>query len=285
MIDKKYLDILNIKPFSYEKKGSVIIVNKKYVFKKNKKDLKELFKYLSSREFNNYEELLYSDKDINVFLYEEKERDIDIIDIVSKLHLKTCKSIDCDISFYEDIYTSIKEELEDIEKYYLDLNEQIENEIYMSPSNYLLIRNISKVYNNINYIKESIETWYNLVKNKTKKKVSIIHNNLNDDHIINNKLISWDKYDEDLPIKDIVMLYKNVYDKYPFNDIFDKYLSKYKLSDDEMLLFFILISIPTKIEYTDDEYINVERVNQMINYMYKTDNFLSEYYSNDEKEE
>ena len=46
MIDKKYLKILDIKPVSYRKDKSAIIVNEKYVFKDKKKDLNDLFKSL-----------------------------------------------------------------------------------------------------------------------------------------------------------------------------------------------------------------------------------------------
>ena len=285
MIDKKYLKILDIKPVSYRKDKSTIIVNEKYVFKDKKKDLNNLFKSLKERDFNNFPNLLYSDDNINVFEYIKEDKKYDLVDIVSLLHKKTLSYEDCDISFYDNIYNNILDKVNDLESYYLKLNEEIENEIYMSPSNYLLVRNISKIYSDINYIKEEVNTWYDNIKDKTKKKVSIINNNLDDTHIINDIVISWDNYEEDLPIIDIYKYYKNVYDKYPFINIFKKYVSKNKPSEEEILLFFILISLPDKIEFTSDEYKNVERVNKMLNYIFKTDNFISEYYSNNEKKE
>ena len=285
MIDKKYLKILDIKPVSYRKDKSTIIVNEKYVFKDKKKDLNNLFKSLKERGFNNFPNLLYSDDNINVFEYIKEDKKYDLVDIVSLLHKKTLSYEDCDISFYDNIYNNILDKVNDLESYYLKLNEEIENEIYMSPSNYLLVRNISKIYSDINYIKEEVNTWYDNIKDKTKKKVSIINNNLDDTHIINDIVISWDNYEEDLPIIDIYKYYKNVYDKYPFINIFKKYVSKNKPSEEEILLFFILISLPDKIEFTSDEYKNVERVNKMLNYIFKTDNFISEYYSNNEKKE
>lgn len=283
MIDKKYLKILDIKPVSYRKDKSAIIVNEKYVFKDKKKDLNDLFKSLKERDFNNFPNLLYSDDNINVFEYIKEDKKYDLVDIVSLLHKKTLSYEDCDISFYDNIYNNILDKVNDLESYYLKLNEEIENEIYMSPSNYLLVRNISKIYSDINYIKEEVNTWYDNIKDKTKKKVSIINNNLDDTHIINDVVISWDNYEEALPIIDIYKYYKNVYDKYPFINIFKKYVSKNKPSEEEILLFFILISMPDKIEFTSDEYKNVERVNKMLNYIFKTDNFISEYYSNNEK--
>ena len=285
MIDKKYLKILDIKPVSYRKDKSTIIVNEKYVFKDKKKDLNNLFKSLKERGFNNFPNLLYSDDNINVFEYIKEDKKYDLVDIVSLLHKKTLSYEDCDISFYDNIYNNILDKVNDLESYYLKLNEEIENEIYMSPSNYLLVRNISKIYSDINYIKEEVNTWYDNIKDKTKKKVSIINNNLDDTHIINDIVISWDNYEEDLPIIDMYKYYKNVYDKYPFINIFKKYVSKNKPSEEEILLFFILISLPDKIEFTSDEYKNVERVNKMLNYIFKTDNFISEYYSNNEKKE
>ena len=49
---------------------------------------------------------------------------------------------------------------------------------YMSPSNYLISRNISFIYSAINYAKASIDYWYKLVENKRKVRVVINHNNL-----------------------------------------------------------------------------------------------------------
>ena len=285
MIDKKYLDYLNIKPFSYEKKGSVIIVNKTYVFKENKKDLKDVFTYLDSRSFELFPSLIYSDKDVNVFKYIEREKEDDIVDTLVKLHKKTTIYEPCDKSFYEDMYNSLLDKVKDIREFYLNLNEEIENEIYMSPSNYLLIRNISKIYNNLNYVEDTLNTWYETLKDKDNKRTVINHNNLKKEHMINNIFISWEKSMRDIPVMDLYNYYKNVYDKESFTEIFNTYLEKYSLDDEEISLFFILISMPKKIEKYYDEYENVKEVDSLLNYIYKTDSFISNYYPDNKEQE
>ena len=57
-----------------EKNGNVLIVsilNDKYVIKKKKNDINELYYYLSSRGFNNYPKKLFDNKEYNVFEYIE----------------------------------------------------------------------------------------------------------------------------------------------------------------------------------------------------------------------
>ena len=69
----------------------------------------------------------------------------------------------------------------------------------MSPSNYLLIRNSSKILANFNYKKE-LNKWLKLMENKTKERVVYCHNNLSIDHCLSNTedyLISWDQYQVD----------------------------------------------------------------------------------------
>ena len=44
-----------------------------------------------------------------------------------------------------------------------------------------------------------------------------------------------------------------------------------------MVLFLTQISIPSKIEYTNNEYKNVINVRKIIDYAYKTDGLLKEY--------
>ena len=55
-----------------------------------------------------------------------------------------------------------------------------------------------------------MESWYELVKTKKRKRVVTLHNNLKLDNLIKNNqtfLISWDKSKIDMPIYDIVNFY------------------------------------------------------------------------------
>ena len=91
--------------------------------------------------------------------YEKSE---EIIYLLSLLHNKTTSYKDIDIDEYKKIYEDIFNKLNELEEYYISLNNEIDKEIYMSPSNYLLVRNITKIYSAIYYCKTQLEEFYNI---------------------------------------------------------------------------------------------------------------------------
>ena len=158
--------------------------------------------------------------------------------------------------------------------------DNIETEIYMSPSNYLIARNISLIYGALNYAKKNIDAWYKMVDNSRKVRMVTIHNNLSLDHYLKDDkpyLISWDKSSQDIPIFDLVSLYKNNYLDFEFIDLLKIYLKNYPLTSDEMTLFLTIIAIPNKIKAMPSEYKTVLEVRREIDYLYKTSRLGKEY--------
>lgn len=293
MIDYKLLKENNINPKYFKKVKSATLVNNEYVLKENKGNNK-VFSYLDARGFNYYpSNKVLSDKYV---LYEylkdynisDDERAIELINLVSLLHSKTTRYNSVSIDDYKKIYEEIDNKIDKLYSYYSDLNELIEQEIYMSPSNYLLVRNISKIYSSLNYCKNELDNWYELVKDNKKERVALIHNNLCLDHLIRNEnsyLISWDKSKFDNPIYDLYNFYKNNYEKVEFSSLLELYQKRYPLKQNELKLFFILISLPDKIEFTNNDFNNCKLVDKMLDYLYKTDSIISPYYPKNEEEE
>ena len=98
-----------------------------------------------------------------------------------------------------------------IAKYFYKENKitLIEKEVYMSPSSYLIARNINIIFDSIYFAKKSIEDWYKKIENNKNERVVNIHNNINLDHYIKNDkpyLISWNKSKKDMPIYDIIKI-------------------------------------------------------------------------------
>ena len=152
----------------------------------------------------------------------------------------------------------------------------------MSPSQYLLARNISKVYASLNFCKGEIEKWYKLVQDKTKQRHVVLHNNLDLSHFIKSDksyLTSWNKSKIGIPIFDLYILYRRHALEFEFSEIFKYYEQNYPLLEDERLLFFILITLPPKIEFDKTEYENTCYINEQIDLLYKTEKFISPYYS------
>ena len=267
-------------------KKSVKIIDDRYVIKKKKASLKNTYHYLLSRSFDYFPQII--DEDDDYFYYEyipdtEEPREgkiIDLITILAVLHSKTTIYKEVDLDYYKALYEDINNQIDNAYNYYNKLMDMIDNEIYMSPANYLIARNITIVYESLNYTKERIDEWYQLIENKRQVRVAIIHNNLSLDHYLKNDkpyLISWDKAKTDMPIYDLVSLYKNNCLDFEFSDLLKIYLNKYPLSDEEMLLFLILISIPNKIKAMPTEYETVKTIRRDLDYLYKTNELRKEY--------
>ena len=185
-----------------------------------------------------------------------------------------------DLDNYKYIYEQINLQIEDIFNYYNSIMDNIESTVYMSPSDYLISRNISLIYGAINYAKKSITHWYKLIENKRKIRVVVVHNNLSLDHYLKNEkpyLISWDKSKIDMPIYDLISLYQKHYLDFDFTELLQIYLSKYPLTDEEMLLFLTIVSIPNKIINNNSEYKTVINIRRQLDYIYKTSSLVKEY--------
>ena len=263
------LQVLDIKPLKYEKRNNITIVDtkdKRNILKKITN--KDVYKYLRSRNFNNIPSIRIID-DYEIYDYIEdieipKEQKInDLVSIISTLHEKTSYTKDINSDEYKRIYEDLINNIEYTYNYYSDLITIIESKVYMSPSEYLLARNISKVFIKLDELKIDVDNWYSLVENKTTIRNSLLHNNLEINHLVDKYLISWDKSKKDMPILDLYKMYK----KNNLTNI-DKYLKtyelKYPLEEDERKLLYILIGLPDIVEFVDKEYINTIKIRQML---------------------
>lgn len=281
------------KPYKVTKISNATILkctNGTYVVKNKKnKDIKELYKYLNSRDFHYYPLLVEDNRsDINVFEYVEdnsidnEQKLFDLINLVSLLHNKT--------SYYKEVTNDkIKEIYEELlgrtiymEEYFNKIIFNIEDDIFVSPSSNLLLNNSSKIFESLVFLKKEIEEWYKITIDSDKMRVCLVHNNLNLDHYIKSDkdyLISWDNYIIDSPIIDIVKLYKNIYINMNFSEALKLYMEKFPLNDSEKKLLFIMLVMPDEINLTTDEIKNVVTIRKYLDYIYKTENLIRPYYS------
>ena len=134
------------------------------------------------------------------------------------------------------------------------------------------MRNISIIYFLLSYANHEIDDWYQLMSKKKSKKVSLIHNNISINHLLINEhkyLISWDKSKIGDSINDLVSLYKKYYFNIELNDLINIYQEHNKLDETELKLLIIYLSIPNKIEFTNDNLNDVKMINQEITYLKK----------------
>lgn len=262
--------------------------NTRLVIKKDNPNILETYNYLLSRSFDYFPKIIYKDNDYNVYEYVEdvnepsEQRILDIITLTSILHSKTTFYKEVDIDNYKYLYETINKKLEYLFNYYNDIITLIEKNIYMSPSNYIIARNINKIFETINYCKYEVDSWYELIKDKRKIRVVNIHNNLSLDHYIKNDkpyLISWNKNKIDMPIYDLLTLYKKYYLDFDFYELFNYYESRYPLTNEERKMLFILMSIPEKLVLDSSEYKNSIKCRKFFDYIYKTKDLINEYKS------
>lgn len=285
---KKY----DLKPRKYQKNNKTLLIetsNGIFIIKEKQKDNQYIYDYLKSRNFNYLPKIITTEDDryeiteyIESYQIPNEQKILDLIDLISLLHNKTTHYKEVTEDDYKEIYEDLKNNVEHLYSYYNDLITIIESKVYMSPCEYVLARNISIIFSTLNFLHNEIENWYKLVKEKNKKRLTVIHNNLEINHFISNEkkyLISWEKAKIGIPIFDIYKLYLRHGLEYDFTELLKRYEKNYPLFEDERKLLFILILLPKKIEFDSNEYENTKKVGKIIDYIYKTQNLISPYYS------
>jgi hypothetical protein len=282
------------KPYRYTIKGKSTILETtcgNFIIKPKNKDINELYTYLTNRGFMNYPKIIDSSRDeVNVFEYVEdiklpkEQKCDDLIEIIASLHNKTSYFKEVSEDKFKSIYEDIKSNISYLSNYYNTLYEIGFNEVYASPSNYIFMRNYFKINAALEYANSELDNWYSLVTNETKIRVCLIHNNLELNHLLNNKLISWDNYMIDTPVIDIVKLYKNEWKNINFSEILERYIYKFPLLDYEKKLLFILISMPPQIKKSNNEFEKCKVISEVMDYVFKTEELIRPYNTKQEEE-
>ncbi len=281
---KSLLERNDLKVNKYTIKGKTTIVDTplgQFALKESKGN--DIYRYLSSRNFDYFPKIIDIDNNNIMFeylddiSYDDSQKAFDIIHLIALLHSKTTYYKEIDYDEYKNIYETTKEKINYILNYYEDIINIIESKIYMSPSEYLIARNISKIFECINYCNYELESWYELIKDKKRKRVVTLHNNLKLDNLIKNKssyLISWENSKIDLPIYDFVNFYEKYCLDFDFSILLEEYERIFPLLEEEKKLLYVLISIPKKIEFNINEYNMVKDVRCFLDRIYKTENLL-----------
>lgn len=268
-----------IHPIGYQKIKSVYLVKEKnnsYIIKINTNNY-DIYKYLISKNFN-YIPAYYNEEIDNYDLLEyipnvkvdRIQKINDYLKIIAILHLKTSYMREIDLDEIKDNYENLINEINLLRKYYHELNDKIDKEMFLSPCDYLLVRNISLIYNILNICEQKLNKIYEKLKDEKSIRVSLLHNNIDLDHLINNEkeyLISWDKSYFNSPIVELEDFYKRYYQDITIDDFFKIYESINKLTNDEKELLLIKLSIPKKIEFSNNTYNDTNMVNLEIKYL------------------
>ena len=254
----------------------------KLVLKKHDENESKLYEYLLNKNFDYLLEKEDLDN-FSVYPYVEEmdipkeEKAIELVNILALLHNKTTFYRQVVLDDIKTMYEELSTKIENLYKYYYDLQDIIEQIVYMSPEQYLLIRNVSLFYSSLNFAKDKLNKWYGIKIKQTKERVVLLHNKPSIDHILINeqkKLISWNDSKRDIPIYDFLYFYKSNYLNFDMTSLFELYQSKFFYTEDEYLLFITLLTIPDKIKFTKNHYQNCKNMYKVIKYLTKTRDFV-----------
>lgn len=288
-----FIDEINqeYKPYRVTKKKNVTILDStkgSFVIKsKENEKVRDAYNYLISRKFDYFPKLADEMRsDVNVFEYiddtpmPKEQKASDMIDIVALLHNKTTYYKEITEDKYKEIYEGLDNNINFTKNYYDNLYYRLIEEIIPSPSHYLLLRNMYKLFAALDFAHEELEEWYELVKSEKKQRVAFIHNNLETDHFIRNSkgyLISWERAKIDSPILDLINFYQKEYMNLDFETLFTKYMNSFPLNKEEQKLLFIVLSIPPMIKLEGREYVVVSKVRKELDYIFKTENLVQHF--------
>lgn len=289
MMNRKSIEMIKeaYRPLKVTMKGNVEILQTtsgNIVIKEKKNNIRKLYDYLNSRSFNAFPPLVDDSKEgVNIFSYvkdsdaPKEQKAMDLIKLIALLHQKTTYYKDVTSDEYKKIYENLKDQI----SYYRYFFEEIYNEsfhsIYPSPSEYLLLTNISKIIAALNFSEQKLEEWYEEVHELTRYRVCQIHNHLCLEHMHDNCLLSWENSKKDSPVLDLVNFYKNCYFDLNFSVLLEEYFRLCPWSKEEKDLFFITISIPPKFELKGSEFTKVKNIRVTLDYIYKTENLIRPY--------
>lgn len=275
---------IQVKRITYFEKYIIIdSENEKYLLKKKDSNKEELFNHLKQINYNYYMPLIneysdyyelypYYDDNISGKYTKAKE----MLYALALLHIKTTTYIDYNQDELKEIYEDTNNLIDNLTKYYLDLQDYLEGIEFLSPAQYLLMKNISRIHYLLRLAKNNLEDWF---KDLESVREVLLINNVS----LNNFRVGEASYFVDfkdakngLVVYDLVNFYKNEVLNVDFFSLFSFYNSKYNLNKDELELFYTLICIPERITFTKNNYLDTLRVRRLVDYVGVTLEFLLE---------
>ena len=281
----KCLKELNIIVEKIEYFNDHLIINDKYLLKKRHNEgIKD---YLEKINYNYYPKIIGNSDGYYLYSYDLIDDDYlkekEFVKALISLINRTVREIDCKDKV-NDIYSSLVKEIDDKMKYYLNLQDLIEEREYFAPEEYFLINNLSKFYNLLRFSRYKLDNWYNNCNNKYRE-VLLINNVGLDNFVFGEKsyFIDFSNCKRGIIVSDLAELYRNNVLYLDIDEIFKLCNEEKILTNDEEELFLSLISIVPKISFTKNHYNNTVLVKKVIDYIDKINCFILEEDKKDEK--
>ena len=246
----KYTYLKDIKVIDYDDDKVLIKRKKRY-------DIDKIYKYLDDHNIKNYlKPFKITDKNLYFNYLNKKLLDNDevakhLIYALSDLQNKTTIYKEIDKDKLKEEYDTFNSRISYLEEYYFTMQDMIENKVYMAPSEYLFIRNVSIIYSALNYSKNLVDNWYKIMKDKNRERYVYAHGKCELSHFItadNDYFISLEKAHLERPPFDFINFFKKNYNETDMISNFRLYQHRYHYKEEEYLYLLINITIPEKID-------------------------------------
>lgn len=265
--------------------GDKIIENDKGKFFITPKcnDKNKIFEYLEQKKFPYFLPVIYdSSRHYEMYPYIEEnklveDKAIDFVHILSLLHIKTTTYREVVLNDVEKLYQSLSKKIEKKSHDYQVLQNQFEQHVYMSPDEYLFMRNINLFYDSLNMARMYLEEWKSLKENNSQERVVFLHGKPSLSSFIdidNPYFIHWDLSHKGYVIYDFLFFYQTDFDVVEMESLFQIYQTKYPFMQDEMYLFYCYLLLGKDFDFSHGYYENTLIIQKMIQYLEKTREFV-----------
>ncbi|WP_041138648.1 hypothetical protein [Beduini massiliensis] len=186
------------------------------------------------------------------------------------LHNHTFYNVKVSKQYYEKLCKDIYGIIQERANYYYQLLVYCEQSFDRSPWQWMLLMNYYRIENSLNCAYKYLEQFQSMVCSKEYVRVSLVYMNFKYQHIYLNyqKLISIDHMKIDMPIYDIFNMYQQTTDTlFDLDSLFQFYLNKVVLYNDERVLLAALLSITPIVELKGKNIDNVIQLSRLVYYM------------------
>lgn len=209
--------------------------------------------------------------DINNFSLDSYE---DIIYLLSIIHVKSCEYFFRNKEKDNLLYEELSFKIDHLFKYYLDLQDYLEQKEFLSPGEYLLILNISNFYELFRKSKYYLDLWFSTDELLDKDslligKVGLRNNNFK----INNYL-------RGSVVFDLVSLIKNEFNNLDVIKLYKYYKRHNTITFKDELLLFSLLGIVEEFKFSKNNYVDTINVRKLTEEVL----FILEFMSKEDKE-
>lgn len=195
------------------------------------------------------------------------------------LHEHSFYDMKVNLQYFHTLEKDVLKVINERFQYYEKMIESYENEVYRSPSQWMLVMNYYRIYDALALAKQYLSQYMNCIQECHSIRICLTYKNFDYQHIsLKHKcLISLDYMEMDLPIYDIFDMYQKIPDiLFDLDCLSQSYLKKFELRKEEKLLLCCLMNIVPIIQFEHDEIDNIIKLSRLLYYLDSVHHFITQ---------